>query len=140
MIEHLLGQEAGLDAHYLGYFECFNNGQFYEARDVLEELWLPQRGQLNHAFYQGLIQLAGAFVHLQKHTEARPRLQPAAALFKLARRNLEKYPVIHERLSMEEMKQLIDEWLAALENGRFQINPLSTRMPPRLTLLRISAS
>src|SRR5262249_26033089 len=74
MIENLRGN--ALDAHYLGYFECFNQQLFYEAHDVLEELWLGHRGQANDLFFKGLIQLAGAFVHLQKG-----RLQPAGALF-----------------------------------------------------------
>ena len=30
------------DAHYLGYFKCFNEGLFYESHDVLEELWLAE--------------------------------------------------------------------------------------------------
>ena len=46
----------------------------------------------NYGFYKGLIQFAGAFVHLQKD-----RLRPAAALFKLSRSYLEKYPIHHER-------------------------------------------
>ena len=61
-----MGQGQVLDAHYLGYFACFNRGWFYEAHDVLEELWLANRTGPNYAFYKGLIQLAGAFVHLQK--------------------------------------------------------------------------
>jgi predicted metal-dependent hydrolase len=89
VIADLIGQFQGreLDAHYLGYFECFNRQLYFEAHDVLEELWLTQRAGPNYAFYKGLIQLAGAFVHLKKN-----RLRPAAALFKLADANLEKYP------------------------------------------------
>ena len=71
-----------LDPHYAGYFELFNRGKFFEAHDVLEHLWLPDRHGANGSFYKGLIQLAGAFVHLQRN-----RLRPAAALFKLARTN-----------------------------------------------------
>ena len=41
LIEGCRGRD--LDAHYLGYFECFNRGLFYEAHDVLEELWLADR-------------------------------------------------------------------------------------------------
>ena len=29
-----------VDPHYAGYFACFNRQLFYEAHDVLEELWL----------------------------------------------------------------------------------------------------
>ncbi|HEY4414535.1 MAG TPA: DUF309 domain-containing protein, partial [Verrucomicrobiae bacterium] len=88
--------EAGIDARYAGYFALFNCQQFYEAHDVLEDLWLADKYGANGDYYKGLIQLAGAFVHLQKN-----RLRPSAAVFKLARTNLEKYPSIHERLNLE---------------------------------------
>jgi predicted metal-dependent hydrolase len=81
------------DPRYLGYFECFGRGRFFEAHEVLETLWLPQRQGPNGAFYTGLIQLAGAFVHWEKH-----RLGPAVALFELAQANLRKYPGTHEGL------------------------------------------
>lgn len=123
-------QSQDLDAHYLGYFECFNRQLFYEAHDVLEELWLTDRHGPNGAFYKGLIQLAGAFVHLQKN-----RLRPAAALFKLARNNLQKYPAQLERLEMAVVLALIEKWLGQLEVHQFSVNPLSTGQPPKLTLL-----
>jgi hypothetical protein len=40
LIADLHGQAR--DAHYLGFFACFNRQLFYEAHDVLEELWLAQ--------------------------------------------------------------------------------------------------
>lgn len=127
MIESLQGRE--LDAHYLGYFECFNQQLFYEAHDVLEELWLAQRGAENDLFYKGLIQLAGAFVHLQKN-----RLKPSAALFRLAQNNLSKYPGAHERLDLAAVLALINTWLARLESTDFTINPLQAENPPKLKL------
>lgn len=128
-IAKLIGQFQGreLDAHYLGYFECFNRQWFYEAHDVLEELWLAQRAGPNCGFYKGLIQLAGAFVHLQKN-----RLKPAMALFNLAESHLAKYPVIHEQLDLEKTLELIRSWRADLESGAFAVNPLSQRVPPQL--------
>ena len=118
-----------LDAHYLGFFECFNQQLFYEAHDVLEELWLSQRHGENYSFYKGLIQLAGAFVHLQKN-----RLRPAAALFKLARTNLEKYPGRHEQLEVARVLALIEDWLARLEEKQFIENPLTALNSPSVTL------
>jgi hypothetical protein len=100
----------GVDRHYAGYFECFNRGLFYEAHDVLEPLWLAQRKTPNDFFYKGLIQLAGAFVHLRKD-----RTGPAAALFKLARTNLRRYPAVHERLDVREVLVQIERWLGKLE-------------------------
>ena len=123
-------QGRDLDAHYLGYFDCFNRQLFYEAHDVLEELWLADRHGPNGSFYKGLIQLAGAFVHLQKN-----RLRPAAALFGLARTNLEKYPALHERLDVGGVVRLIDSWQGELEATEDDaINPLRRDNPPSLAL------
>jgi predicted metal-dependent hydrolase len=127
MIESFRGHE--LDAHYLGYFDCFNRRLFYEAHDVLEDLWLADKHGPNGNFYKGLIQLAGAFVHLQKN-----RLRPAAALFKLARANLEKYPRAHEHLNLKVVGDLIAKWLADLEAVQFETNPLTEKNAPQLVL------
>jgi predicted metal-dependent hydrolase len=127
LIEQFKGRD--LDAHYFGYFECFNRRLYFEAHDVLEELWLADRKGPNYAFYKGLIQLAGAFVHLQKN-----RLRPAAALFKLADANLEKYPAVHERLRVDNVRALIHQWLQLLEAGNFEKNPLVSGSEPALSL------
>jgi predicted metal-dependent hydrolase len=127
MIESFRGQE--LDPHYLGYFDCFNRQLYYEAHDVLEDLWLPERDGPNGNYYKGLIQLAGAFVHLQKG-----RLRPSAALLKLARANLEKYPERHERLNLAAVQLLIEGWLAQIERGGFSVNPLTAKNIPQLAL------
>ena len=128
-------EDRSFDAHYLGYFACFNRGQFYEAHDVLEELWLADRQGPDYAFHKGLIQFAGAFVHLQKHTPQRPRLQPAAALFRLARANLQKYPSPHQSLDVSRVLALIEDWLDRLTRGEFKINPLADSAAPQLSLL-----
>jgi len=127
LIEAYRGEK--LDAHYLGYFQCFNLGLFYEAHDVLEELWLAGRQGANGAFYKGLIQFAGAFVHLK-----RGRLRPAAALFKLARASLRNYPPVHEQLDVNEVLTLIENWLERLESRDFAVNPLSDDNAPQLSL------
>ncbi|HSU52575.1 MAG TPA: DUF309 domain-containing protein [Candidatus Dormibacteraeota bacterium] len=100
------------DARYLAYFALFNQQRFFEAHEVLEELWLPERKSLNGSFYKGLIQLAGAFVHLQKR-----RPQPAKSLLRLAQNNLRLYPEMHLRLSQAKTRELIDRWLEALEKS-----------------------
>ena len=128
LIENCHGRD--LDPHYLGYCECFNRQLFYEAHDVLEELWLADKQGPNHSFYKGLIQLAGAFVHLQKN-----RLRPAASLFKLARANLGKYSPVHERLDLAKILTTIDEWLSALECTHYSNNPLASTTAPRLHIL-----
>ena len=112
------------DPRYLGYFECFNRQRFFEAHEVLEAVWLPQRDGPNGPFYKGLIQLAGAFVHWQKQ-----RPGPAVALFELARNNLRKHPATHEGLDVKAVLVMTDEWLSQLRAA-----PPRTFSAPQLRL------
>jgi hypothetical protein len=128
MVRHCEGR--GVDPHYAAYFEYFNRELFYEAHDVLEQLWLPIRKKPEGAFYKGLIQLAGAFVHLQKN-----RPGPSAALLKLARHNVAPCAPAHQRLDVEAVLRLIDGWLMELEKGGFQSHPLNAANAPKLALL-----
>jgi predicted metal-dependent hydrolase len=122
-------REGKLDPHYTGYFELFNQGKFFEAHEVLEHIWLNDKHGPNGAFYKGLIQLAGAFVHLQKN-----RPQPASSLFKLALANLEKYPATHEHLNLQTTVEIIRQWLADLERTDFGGNLLTVANAPKLKL------
>jgi len=125
------------DPRYLGYFECFNAGEFYEAHDVLEDLWLETRGRDDADFYKALIQLAGGFVHLTMHENpkwpaAGPRLRPAHKLMGMARGYLEKYPASYHGLVLPEVIRLIDHWRRQIEQADFQTNPLGSEPPPHL--------
>lgn len=123
-------REHKLDRHYVGFFNCFNRQQFYEAHEVLEHIWLADKHGPNGAFYKGLIQLAGAFVHLQKN-----RPQPASSLFKLALTNLEKYPKIHEHLNVSYVVELIGSWLNYLEAHDFKANIWLASKAPEIRLV-----
>jgi predicted metal-dependent hydrolase len=119
-----------LDRHYTGFFELFNRRKFFEAHEVLEHIWLKDRHGPNGSFYKGLIQLAGAFVHLQKN-----RPQPAAALFELALANLEKYPRFHEHLDVAAVLALIRRWLKQLETHDFKADTLISAQAPEIRLI-----
>ena len=122
----------GLDSRYLGYFACFNRQEFYVAHDVLEDLWLECRGGPDADFYKALIQFAGAFVHLQKN-----RLGPAAALFRLSRSYLSRFPATHLQLDVAGVIRIAGRWLALLEQGPCGANPLGTQACPSLLPLDI---
>jgi hypothetical protein len=115
---------------YLGYFHCFNRGLYFEAHEVLEKIWLPDRKGPDAAFYKGLIQLAGAFVHLQKN-----RAVPAASLFKLAQANLKLYPDIHHSLDLRDVLRLVQSWLDRLEHDPVGGGYLTGKEAPRIMLL-----
>jgi predicted metal-dependent hydrolase len=124
---------------YLAYFSCFNAGGYYEAHDVLEHLWLKGRDE-NYAFFKGLIQLAGAFVHLKKQFE-RPthptdgrRLHPAMRLFRMALKNLEPYPNPYMGLDLDQVREIACAMIARIEGNQFTINPWTPESRPQLVL------
>jgi predicted metal-dependent hydrolase len=102
-------KRSGIAAHYRAFFDCFNRQQFFEAHEVLEVAWLPQRHASDGNFLKGLIQLAGAFVHVQKGRPA-----PAISLLKLAQANLARYPGFHEGLDLAPIKAMVDDWVRRL--------------------------
>jgi hypothetical protein len=122
-------QGYGVEPHFIAFFRCFNSGRFFEAHEVLEALWLQDRQGMIADFYKGLIQLAGAMVHLQKN-----RLPPGMALFNLARKNLEKYPRTTLNWPVESGLALIAEWLGCLHPDNSRGNPLLYLSPPQLPM------
>lgn len=117
------------DARYLCFFDSFNQQRFHEAHDVLEDLWLEERRGPQGAFFRGLIQLAGAFVLLQKG-----RLRPADVLFERALSKLHEYPARHESADLAAARALIASWRGALARSDFGVNPLQVLPPPALAM------
>ena len=131
----------GRDVRYAAYFHHFNRGDYYEAHDVLESLWLEGgRGAKSAAFYQGLIQLAGGFVHMRKHSEHPThrvhgkRLNPAARLLKLAEKNIGPYGEEWEGLPIGPVLELARGMIRKLEEDKFERNPWSPKTKPRMEL------
>ncbi len=128
-VEALAARFAGrrLDARYLGYFDLFNRQCFYEAHDVLEDLWLLDRNGPDGAFYKGLIQLAGAFVLLQKN-----RQRAAERVLGLAEANLRRYPSRHCAIELGPVLALVSQRRDELRGGNSGVNPLAATVPPVL--------
>ncbi len=139
-ISALVGDRGGageLDRHYTGYFTRFNAQQDYEAHDVLEHLWLRTEGA-DRDFFQGLIQVAGAFVHLQKnflhpaHPKHATRLRPAVRLFRLAVEKLEPYTPAHLRLDVAAVLEMCGRYSSEIEAADYARNPWSPARAPQL--------
>ena len=124
LLERFAGNSE--DPHYLAYLDCFNRGLFFEAHEVLEQIWLPERGKPKDQFFKGLIQLAGAFVHLGKN-----RPGPGAALFRLAHTNLQHFSPWFQGLDVEEVLATIEHSLRCLDAGLFLPGTIKA---PRLEL------
>ena len=132
------GSVPGMDPRLAGYLECFNSGRYYEAHDVLEDLWLRQgRDHPDHAFHKGLIQLAGGFVHLRlqhlhpEHPKHGRRLAPARRLLLLGAGNLRAYPPRHLGVDVAGAVLLADTTAFAIRGGG--TNPWDPERLPGLT-------
>jgi predicted metal-dependent hydrolase len=124
---------------YRAFFDCWNAQRYYEAHDVLEQLWLKTKSR-DADYFKGLIQAAGAFVHLQKrfehpsHAKHRRRLPPAVRLFRLAEKNLSTFMPRHHGLDVTAFCQLLRTYADQIVASDYQTNPWSPDTAPKLKL------
>jgi uncharacterized protein len=96
---------------YLEGIVLFNQHSFFEAHEVLEDVWRaapePER-----KFLQGLIQVAVALHHYSRGNRVGCR-----SLLERARRNLSIYPEQHGGLDLAVLLHSLDLWRDALDRG-----------------------
>jgi hypothetical protein len=136
----LAGGKVSDHPNYRAYFVCWNEQRYYEAHDVLEQLWLKTKSS-DADFFKGLIQAAGAFVHLQKnfehpsHPKHSRRLKPAVRLFELAEKNLGPYAPIRHALDLTALLTLLKDEREKITRSDFETNPWSPKTAPQLKLI-----
>jgi hypothetical protein len=148
LVAELTGEDVDLakidivnHPYYRAYFQCWNEQHYYEAHDVLEQVWLNKDSD-DDDFFKGLIQAAGAFVHLQKnfehptHPKHGKRLRPAVRLFELAEKNLAPYAPTRHALNIGTLLDLLRSEREKIVRSDFQINPWSPETAPTLNLKR----
>jgi hypothetical protein len=124
---------------YRAYFQCWNEQKYYEAHDVLEQVWFHQ-DSADDDFFKGLIQAAGAFVHLQKnfehpaHVKHSRRLKPAVRLFALAEKNLGAFVPTHHHLDVAALIEILKTHRERILRSDFRSNPWSPENAPKLEL------
>lgn len=146
-VGELVGQE-GVDRsadpvashpYYRAFFRCWNEQRYYEAHDVLEQVWLTTDSD-DDDFFKGLIQAAGAFVHLQKnfehptHAKHARRLRPAVRLFDLAEKNLAPFAPSRHALDVAALIEMLRHTRKQVVASEYQRNPWSPEHAPRLEL------
>jgi predicted metal-dependent hydrolase len=138
---HLTDTDVAKHPFYRAFFLCWNEQRYYEAHDVLEQLWLKDTNSCDADFFKGLIQAAGAFVHLQKrfehpsHAKHGRRLPPAVRLFQLAERNLSSFAPRHHRLDVAALCRLLHEYADKIVASEYKANPWSPGTAPKLELM-----
>jgi hypothetical protein len=127
--------------YYRAFFRCWNDQRYYEAHDVLEQVWLGKTIEPDDAqYFKGLIQAAGAFVHLQKqfehptHPKHGRRLGPAVRLFRLAEKNLGPLGPARHKLDLVKFRRMLGEHVRAIVESEHKINPWSPQSAPKVVL------
>jgi hypothetical protein len=127
--------------YYRAYFRCWNEQRYYEAHDVLEQIWLQKTITPDDLqYFKGLIQAAGAFVHLQKqyehptHPKHGRRLAPAVRLFRLAEKNLKPLGRKRHAFDLMKFREMLGGYACAVVESDHQTNPWSPETAPRVAL------
>jgi hypothetical protein len=118
-----------MDSHkgdhvYQKGIDAFNTGHFYEAHEHWEEVWLETPNP-DKMFLQGLIQVAAAFHHHSRANRLGTRNLLQAGLQKL-----DCFPGIHGGLEIEELRQAVRGWLAAIAAGESVENSTTPPLRP----------
>jgi len=90
----------------------FNAGEFFEAHEVWEELWLHAPLQ-EKPFLQGIIQIAAAFHHLQRGNERGAKSLLAAGLAKVR-----GYSALRNGIDVPRLCDDVQAWLETLAGAR----------------------
>ena len=108
-----MSDNAEHDPRYLAGIEHFNIGEFFEAHDAWEELWMEYHGK-DRDFFKGLIQSAVCLHHF-----GNGNIRGAKKLYHGCVSYLEKFKPLHRGLDLEkfiaEMGDCCAEILASTE-------------------------
>lgn len=87
----------------------FNSRRFFEAHDVLEDLWHEYR-ELDRTFLQGLIQVAVGFYHLENGN-----YKGSCSQFTKGISKLEAYLPHHHGIETEQFVVQVKHWRSLVE-------------------------
>lgn len=90
----------------------FNGGQFFEAHETWEEIWLATP-EPDKAYLQGIIQITAAFHHYRRGNHKGTR-----SLLEAGLQRLRDCPGSHFGVAVEPLRVLVTEWVSALSDGR----------------------
>ncbi len=90
----------------------FNNGSYFEAHEVLEDVWREARAVPEKTFLQGLVQLAVAFHHYSTGN-----LTGARSVLGKASRNLNGAPPLFHGINAATLQAEVREWAETLADS-----------------------
>ena len=117
-------ENPSADDRFAAGVALFNQGEYFEAHEVWEELWMDCPAA-ERRFVQALIQAAVAIYHYGRNNAA-----GAARLFHSARRYLEPYRPVHRGLDIDRFWKQVQAHLAPVLDG----SPAPSGPRPIITL------
>jgi uncharacterized protein len=106
----------------------FNEQHFFEAHEVLEDIWHRERGE-PRLFLQGLIQLCAGFHHFQNGNT-----RGAAELLQRGADKMRKYPAVYLGLDASRLLDQVDACRGRIERMRDGVEPLGALDLPTIPL------
>ncbi|MFS0553456.1 DUF309 domain-containing protein [Brevibacillus sp. 179-C9.3 HS] len=91
----------GYPEQYLQFIEKFNDGEYYECHDLLEDIWMEDKSD---KFLQGLLQLSVGLYHQEYGN-----IKGARWMLGNARKYLTRYQPVHWGLDVTRVLRYIDE-------------------------------
>ena len=92
--------------------DLFNSGQYWEAHEVWEAEWTPDRKGPDSGFDKGLIQVAAGCLHYTRHNR-----RGAVNKWRSGADYLRPYLPVHSGVRLEPLVQAVDGFLDAMKNS-----------------------
>ncbi|MBI5154409.1 DUF309 domain-containing protein [Candidatus Poribacteria bacterium] len=112
-----MDETIGQPAEYLEFFRLFNQRKFFEAHEVLEELWVIEAGPLRD-YYKGLIMASAAICLWRRGTPAGAR-----RLHVLSQAYLSAYPDFFEGFALREFREAMAALFRPLAEATAEATP-----------------
>ena len=90
--------------------ELFNSGLYWEAHEVWEEEWTPDRKGPDSGFYKGLIQVAAGCLHYTRHNR-----RGAVNKWRSGTDYLRPYLPAHRGIALAPLVDAVRAYLAAMQ-------------------------
>jgi uncharacterized protein len=115
---------------YYQFFVHFNEGDYYTCHDLLEEMWLTDRGNW---FLKGLLQMSVAIYHYEYGN-----VKGARAMMQVAHDYLQDYRPKHWSLHLEPVIEFIEECLTIFPQDIDRVDFENVSNLPKLPKLLIN--
>jgi predicted metal-dependent hydrolase len=108
---HKPGTQSEYQAKFRRGLEQFNAGQFFDAHESWEEIWLSSP-EPHKTFLQGIIQISAAFHHYTYGN-----MRGTRSLLEAGLRRVGPFPPQYAGIHLELLREAARSWIAALAAG-----------------------